>query len=62
VEELVWQKNIGSVYNLKIQQCSNSIFIYPVTEEGVFNLTKCLKEKPTAGDDDIPESLNNAYN
>jgi len=56
VEELVEQKSNGSVYNLKIQQCPNSIFIYPVTEE-VIDLTKSLKGKPTAGDDDIPENL-----
>ena len=31
VEELVKQKRNGSVYNLKIKQCPNSIFIYPVT-------------------------------
>jgi len=33
VEELVKQKNNGSVCNLKIKQYPNSIFIYPVTEE-----------------------------
>jgi len=33
VEELVKQKSYGSVYNLKIKQCPNSIFLYPVTEE-----------------------------
>jgi len=56
VEELVKQNSNGSVYNLKIKQCPNSIFIYPVTEE-VISLTKSLKGKPTAGDDDIPEDL-----
>jgi len=56
VEELVKRKSNGSVYNLKIKQCPNSIFIYPVTEE-VISLTKSLKGKPTAGDDDIPENL-----
>jgi len=56
VEELVKQKSNGSVYNLKIKQCRNSIFIYPVTEE-VTSLTKSLTGKPTAGDDDIPENL-----
>ena len=56
MEELVEQKSNGSVYNLKIQQCPNSIFIYPVTEE-VIDLTKSLKGKPTAGDDDIPENI-----
>ena len=57
MEELVEQKNNGSVYNLKIKQCPNSIFIYPVTEEEMISLTKSLKGKPTAGDDDIPENL-----
>ena len=56
MEELVKQNSNGSVYNLKIKQCPNSIFIYPVTEE-VISLTKSLKGKPTAGDDDIPEDL-----
>jgi len=57
VEELVKQKSNGSVYNLKIKQCPNSVFIYPVTEEEVISLAKSLKGKPTAGDDDIPENL-----
>jgi hypothetical protein len=56
VEELVKQKSNGTVYNFKINHCPNSIFIYPVTQE-VFSLTKSLKEKPTPGDDDIPENL-----
>ena len=57
VKELVKQNSNGSVYNLKIKQCPSSIFIYPVTEEEVISLTKSLKGKPTAGDDDIPENL-----
>ena len=57
VEEMVKQKSNGSVYNLKIKQCPNSIFIYPVREEEVISLTKSLKGEPTAGDDDIPENL-----
>jgi hypothetical protein len=57
VEELVKHKSNGSGYNLMINHCPNSIFIYPVTEEEVINLTKSLKGKPTAGDDDIPENL-----
>ena len=60
MEELVKQKSNGSVYNLKIKQCPNSTFIYPVTEE-VISLTKSLKVKPTAGDDDIPENLLKQY-
>ena len=56
VEELVKQKSNRSVYNLKIKQCPNSIFIYPETEE-VISLTKSLNGKPTAGDDDIPDNL-----
>ena len=61
MEELVKQKSNGNVYNLKIKQCPNSIFIYPVTEEEVISLTKSLKGKPTAGDDDIPETLVKQY-
>jgi len=57
VEETVKQKSNGSVYNLKIKQCPNSIFIHPVTEEEVISFTKSLKGKPTVGDDDIPENL-----
>jgi len=30
---------------------------YPVTKEEMVILTKSLKRKPTAGDDDIPENL-----
>jgi hypothetical protein len=56
VEELVKHKSNGSGYNLMINYCPNSIFIYPVTEE-VISLTKSLKGNPTAGDDDILESL-----
>jgi hypothetical protein len=33
------------------------IFIYPVTEGEVINLSKSLQVKSTAGDDDIPESI-----
>ena len=57
MEELVKQKSNGRVYNLKLKQCPNSIFIYPVTEEEGISLTKCLKGKPTADDDDILEDL-----
>jgi hypothetical protein len=57
VEELVMQNNNRSDNKLKIKHCPNSIFIYPVTEEEVIGLTKSLKGKPTAGYDDIPESL-----
>jgi hypothetical protein len=57
VEELVGQKSNGISYNLKMKHCSNSIFIYPVTEEEVISLTKSLRGKPTAGDDDIPENV-----
>ena len=59
VEELVKQNNNRRSDNkLDIKHCPNSIFIYPVTEE-VISLTKSLKGKPTAGYDDIPESLVN---
>ena len=57
VEELVGKRIDGSIYNLKMKHCPNSIFIYSVTEEEVFSLTKSLSGKPTAGDDDIPENL-----
>jgi len=57
VEELVKQKSTGSVWNLKIKQCPNSIFIYPVTEEEVISLTNSLKGKPVAGDDNVSENL-----
>jgi hypothetical protein len=36
-EEMVKQKSNGSVYNTKIKQCPNSIYIYPVTEEEVIS-------------------------
>ena len=58
VEELVKQNNNrGSDNNLEIKHCPNSLFIYPVTEEEVISVTKRLKGKPTAGYDDIPESV-----
>jgi hypothetical protein len=57
VEELIKQMSDESVYNLNRNHCPNSIFIYPVTEEEVISLTKSLKGKPTAGEDDIPENL-----
>jgi len=59
VAELVQQNiNKGSYNNLHqdIQHCPNSIFIFPVTEE-VVSLAKNLKNKLTAGYDDVPESL-----
>jgi len=57
VDELVGKKSDGSIYNLKMKHCPNSKIIFPVTEEEVISLTKSLKGKPTAGDDDIPENL-----
>jgi hypothetical protein len=58
VEELVKQSsNRRSDNKLEIKHCPNSIFIYLVTEEEVISLTKILKGKPTAGYNDIPESL-----
>jgi hypothetical protein len=57
VEELVKQNsNRRSDNKLEIKLCLNSIFIYPVTGE-VISLTKSLKGKPTAGYDDMPDSL-----
>jgi len=40
-----------------INTCATSVFIYPVTEEEVVNMAKTLKNKQTAGPDDIPECL-----
>ena len=57
--ELVQQSiNKGSYNNTRqeINHCPNSIFISPLTEEEV-SLAKNLKDKLTAGYDDIPESL-----
>jgi hypothetical protein len=60
VAELV-QKNINKgSYNIlcqEIKHCPNSIFISPVTEEEVVSLAKNLKDKLTAGYDDIPKNL-----
>ena len=58
--ELVQQNiNKESYNNLRqeIKHCPNSIFISPVTEKVVVSLAKNLKDKLTAGYDDIPESL-----
>jgi hypothetical protein len=61
VKEMMKHNN-GSVYDLELTHCPNSIFIYPVTEEEVISLTKSLKGKPTSGDDDILDNqLNNVY-
>ena len=64
VTELV-QKNINTGSNNNayqiIKRCLKSIFISPVTEEEVVSLAKNLKNKPTAGPDDIHESLNNVH-
>ena len=58
VEELLKQNSNRRCDNkLEIKRCPNSIFIYPVTEEEVISLAKSLKGKPTAGYDDIHESL-----
>jgi hypothetical protein len=58
VEKLV-KHNIhsNSYKNLEINHCPNSIFIDPVSEDEVINLSKNLKGKMTAGYDDIPENL-----
>jgi len=47
----------SSFNKLEIRHCPNYIFIHSVTQEEVISLTKSLKGKPTAGYDDIPESL-----
>ena len=60
VAELVQQNvNRGSYNNSRqeINHCPNSISISPVTEENVVSLAKNLKDKPTAGYDDILEHL-----
>jgi len=46
-----------SYRNLEINHCSNTVFIDPVSEDEVVNLSKNLKGKATAGYDDIPENL-----
>jgi len=56
-EGLVKQKNVVRNYNNsqhKISHCPNTILIHPVTEE-MESLTKGLKDKHSAGYDDIPE-------
>jgi hypothetical protein len=55
LKELIKHNN-GSVYDLQLTH-TNSIFIYPVTEEEVISPTKSLKGKPTSGVDDIPDNL-----
>jgi hypothetical protein len=60
VAELEHQNINKESYNnsrKEIQHCPNSIFICPVTEEEVVSTAKNLKDKLTAGYDDIPESL-----
>jgi hypothetical protein len=57
VKEMIKHNNNGSVYDLELTHCPNSIFIYPVTEEEVISFTKSLKGKSTLGVDDIPENL-----
>jgi hypothetical protein len=54
---LIKQKYNKSVYDLGIKHYPNSIFTYPVTDEVVVSLTKSLKGKPKAGDDNIHENL-----
>jgi hypothetical protein len=60
VAELVKQNSNKERYNnlnQQINHCPNSIFMLPITEEEVVSLAKSLKGKPTAGYEDIPESL-----
>jgi len=60
VAEMVQQNINKESYNnsrKEMNHCPNSIFISPVTEENVVNLAKNLKDKPTAGYNDIPEIL-----
>ena len=58
--ELVKQNINKRSYNnscKEIKHSPNSIFISPATEEEVVSLAKNLKEKLTAGYNDMPESL-----
>jgi hypothetical protein len=58
VEELVKQNNnINNFSNLEINYCPKTVFINPVTEEEVVELSKNLKGKLTAGVDDLLEKL-----
>jgi hypothetical protein len=60
VAELLQQNiNKRSYNNLRqeIKHCPNSIFISPVTEEEVVSLATNLKNKLTAGYDDMPKSV-----
>jgi hypothetical protein len=60
VAELI-QQNINKESNNNLRQeikhWPNSVFISPVPEEEVVSLTKNLKDKLSAGYDDIPKSL-----
>ncbi|GFG36777.1 hypothetical protein Cfor_01984 [Coptotermes formosanus] len=47
----------NNMLSQKINTCATSVFIYPVTEDEVVNMAKTLKNKHTAGPDDIPECL-----
>lgn len=42
---------------LRISQCSSTIFIHPVTKDELICVTEGLKDKLSAGFDDIPVSL-----
>ena len=60
VAELVQQNIKKGSYNhsrQEIKYCPNFIFISPVTNEEVVSTATNLKDKLTAGYDDIPESL-----
>ena len=58
VEKLVKHNIHSKSYkNLEINHCSNTVFIDPVSEDEVVNLSKNLEGKATAGYDDIPENL-----
>jgi hypothetical protein len=60
VTELVQNNTNKRSYNnvrQAIKHCSKSIFLFSVAEEEVVRLTMRLKNKTTAGYDDVPESL-----
>jgi len=58
VEEIIKQNNYPSnthIAQSKIQYCSNSIFVLPITENKVECVIKKFKDKFSAGYDEIPE-------
>lgn len=52
---------IFKYHSKRLNSCPN-IYIFPVTDNEVDFVTRCLKGKFSAGFDEIPEYLNSAYN